>query len=92
MAGVHVPTPVSHFLQEPFGFMSEAEGFIFLSACLAGLAYGKTYWQADWSAMSRRVWHRAGKIYFIHLAVLVPVVLIAWTVRRPDDAARQSFS
>ena len=78
MAGVHVPTPVSHFLQEPFGFMSEAEGFIFLSACLAGFTFGKTYWQADWSAMSRRVWNRAGKIYFIHLAVLVPVVLIAW--------------
>jgi hypothetical protein len=32
MAGVHVPTPVSHFLQEPLGFMSEAEGFIFLRA------------------------------------------------------------
>jgi hypothetical protein len=78
MAGVHVPTPVSSILQEPFGFLSEAEGFIFLSACLAGFTYGKTYWQADWPAMSRRVWNRAGKIYLIHLAVLVPVVVIAW--------------
>lgn len=78
MAGVHVPTPVSHFLQEPLGFMSEAEGFIFLSACLAGFAYGRTYWQADWAAMSRRVWKRTGKIYYIHLAVLLPVVLTAW--------------
>ena len=78
MAGVHVPTPVSHFLQEPLGFMSEAEGFIFLSACLAGFAYGRTYWQADWAAMARRIWKRTGKIYFIHLAVVLPVVLIAW--------------
>jgi len=78
MAGVHVPTPVSRCLQEPFGFVSEAEGFIFLSACLAGLTYGKSYWLADWSAMSRRVWHRAGKIYFVHLVVLLPVVLIVW--------------
>ena len=78
MAGVHVPTPVSHFIQEPFGFMSEAEGFIFLSACLAGMAYGRTYCQAGWPAMSRRVWKRTGKIYFIHLAVLLPVVLTAW--------------
>jgi len=78
MAGVHVPTPVSHLLQEPFGFMSEAEGFIFLSACLAGFAYGNTYRQADWPAMSRRVWNRTGKIYFIHLIVVVPVVLMAW--------------
>ena len=78
MAGVHVPTPVSHFLQEPLGFMSEAEGFIFLSACLAGFAYGRTYLQADWAAMARRIWKRTRKIYFIHLAVLLPGVLIAW--------------
>lgn len=78
MAGEHVPTPVSHFLQEPFGFMSEAEGFIFLSACLAGIAFGKTYGQGGWSAMSRRVWKRAGNIYFIHLAVVVPAVVAAW--------------
>jgi len=78
MAGVHVSTPVSHFLQEPLGFMSEAEGFIFLSACLAGFAYGRTYLQSDWAAMARRIWKRTGKIYFIHLAVLLPLVLIAW--------------
>ncbi|MGO9703700.1 MAG: OpgC domain-containing protein, partial [Limisphaerales bacterium] len=78
MAAVHVPTLVSHFLHEPLGFMSDAEGFIFLSACLAGLAYGKMYRQTDWSAMSRRVWHRARQIYLIHLAVILPVVLMAW--------------
>lgn len=78
MAAEHVPTPVSHALQEPFGFMSEAEGFIFLSACLAGFAYGRTYWQNDWLAMSRRIWKRTRKIYFIHLAVVLPVVIAAW--------------
>jgi len=78
MTAVHIPTLVSHFLHEPLGFMSDAEGFIFLSACLAGLAYGKAYRQTDWSAMSRRVWHRARQIYLIHLAVILPVVLIAW--------------
>ena len=78
MTAVHIPTLVSHFLNEPLGFMSDAEGFIFLSACLAGLAYGKAYRQTDWSAMSRRVWHRAGQIYLTHLAVILPVVLIAW--------------
>jgi len=78
MATMHVPTLVSHFLNEPLGFMSDAEGFIFLSACMAGLAYGKTYKQTDWSAMSRRVWHRVRQIYFIHLAVLLPVVSTAW--------------
>jgi hypothetical protein len=78
MAGVHVPTPVSHVLQEPFGFNSAAEGFVFLGACLSGLVYGRTYKQAGWPAMSRRAWKRARLIYFAHLAVLLPVTLLAW--------------
>ena len=78
MTAVHIPTPVSHFLHEPLGFIGDAEGFIFLSACLAGLIYGKTYQQTDWATMSQRVWHRARKIYLIHLAVILPVVLVAW--------------
>ena len=77
MAGVHVPSPLSHVLQEPFGFTSAAEGFIFLSACLAGLVYGKTYLKGGWAEMSRRVWNRAKLVYIVHLAVLLPVALIA---------------
>jgi len=80
MAGVHVPTPVSHVMQDPLGYNGAAEGFIFLSACLAGIVYGRTYWQADWPAMSRRAWKRAWQIYLVHLAVLVPVVLIVWAL------------
>ncbi|MGA9779549.1 MAG: OpgC domain-containing protein [Limisphaerales bacterium] len=78
MAGVHVPTPVSHVMQDPLGYNGAAEGFIFLSACLAGVIYGRTYRQVDWRAMSRRAWKRAGQIYLVHLAVLAPVVLIVW--------------
>ncbi len=80
MAGVHAPTPVSHALQDPLGYNGAAEGFIFLSACLAGIVYGRTYWQADWAAMSRRAWKRSGQIYLVHLAVLVPIVLIVWAL------------
>ena len=82
MAGVHVPSPLSHVLQEPFGFTSAAEGFIFLSACLAGLVYGKTYLKGGWAEMSRRVWNRAKLVYIVHLAVLLPVALIAWLYAR----------
>ncbi|HXR46538.1 MAG TPA: OpgC domain-containing protein [Candidatus Limnocylindrales bacterium] len=80
MAGVHVPTPVSHVMQDPLGYNGAAEGFIFLSACLAGIVYGRTYWQADWTAMSHRAWKRARQIYLVHLAVLVPVVLVVWAL------------
>jgi hypothetical protein len=78
MAGVHAPTPVSHLLQEPFGYTSAAEGFIFLGACLSGMVYGRTYGKSDWRTMSRRVWTRARLIYVIHLAILLPVALLAW--------------
>ena len=82
MAGVHVPSPLSHGLQEPFGFTSAAEGFIFLSACLAGLVYGKTYLMHGWSEMSRRIWNRAKLVYIVHLALLLPMALIAWLYAR----------
>jgi len=78
MAAVHVPTPLSHALQEPFGYTSAAEGFVFLGAAFAGYIYGKTYRQANWAAMSGRAWRRARQIYFVHLALVVPTALIAW--------------
>lgn len=78
MAGVHVPTPLSHVFQDPLGCNGAAEGFIFLSACLAGWVYGKVYLQTNWTVTARRIWKRTRMIYWVHLAVLVPVVLIIW--------------
>lgn len=80
MAGVHSATPVSHALQDPVGYNGAAEGFIFLSACLAGIVYGRTYQQADWAAMSRRAWRRSRQIYVVHLGVLMPLALMAWAL------------
>ncbi len=80
MAGMHGSAPVSHAVQDPLGYNGAAEGFIFLSACLAGIVYGKTYRQADWTTMSRRAWKRARQIYLVHLALLVPIVLIVWAL------------
>lgn len=78
MAAVHVPTPLSHWLQEPFGYVSSAEGFIFMSAGLAGLVYGKIYGRDGWGGMARKAWLRGGKVYAAHLGVLIPMALIAW--------------
>lgn len=78
MAGMHVPSPMSDALRECFGYTSAAEGFIFLSACLAGMVYGRTYLQADWQTMSQRIWKRSRLIYFVHLGIILPAVLIAW--------------
>lgn len=92
MAGVHAPTPVSHALQDPLGYNGAAEGFIFLSACLAGIVYGRTYRQADWTAMSRRAWKRSRHIYLVHLAVLVPMALIVWALAESLPPLAAHFS
>ena len=78
MAAVHVPTPLSHWLHEPFGYIGSAEGFVFLSGGLAGLVYGKIFGRDGWHAMAHKVWRRAGKVYAIHLSVLLPIALLAW--------------
>ncbi len=92
MAGVHAPTPVSHAIQDPLGYNGAAEGFIFLSACLAGIVYGKTYRQADWTTMSSRAWKRSRQIYLVHLAVLVPIVLIVWVLADSLPPLANQFS
>jgi hypothetical protein len=78
MAGVHVPTLLSHWLQDPLGFMSDAEGFVFLSAVLAGRAYGGVYQRTDWKTMARRAWDRAKKVYLVHVSLVLAAVLVAW--------------
>ncbi len=78
MAGVHVPTLLSQWFQEPFGFTSDAEGFVFLSAVLAGRVYGGVYQRTDWKTMARRACARAKQVYFIHLALVLAAVLAAW--------------
>jgi len=79
MAAVHVPTPLSHALHEPFGFTSAAEGFVFLGACLSGYVYGKSLAQSGWATMARRVWTRAKVVYVMHIGVMMPMALVAWT-------------
>lgn len=78
MAGVHIPTPLSLVFQDPLGCNGAAEGFIFLSACLAGWVYGRALRQTDWATTSRRIWKRTRLIYFAHLVVLIPTTLIIW--------------
>lgn len=92
MAGVHVPTPLSRLCQDPVGYNGSAEGFIFLSACLAGIVFGRTYWSANWTAMSRRIWKRARQIYFVHLLTLLPITLIVWMLASRLPTLANHFS
>lgn len=92
MAGVHVPTPLSHVFQDPYGCNGAAEGFIFMSACLAGRVYGKRLQQDGWSAMAHRLGQRVRLIYFVHLGVLIPATFIIWALAAKLPPLANHFS
>ena len=71
MTITHLPTRLSSPLGQPFGYVSAAEGFVLLSAYMAGLVYGRTAVNRGVPAMSGAFWRRAFKVYACHLAVLL---------------------
>jgi hypothetical protein len=71
MTVTHLPTWFSRALGQPFGFVSAAEGFVFLSAFLVGCVYGRVAREQGYGAMRALVWRRAGKIYLAHVSILL---------------------
>ena len=70
MTLTHLPTAASHYVFQPFGFVGWAEGFVLLSAILAGRVYGAYAEQNGFSAVLKKLWGRCGKLYAYHLALL----------------------
>ena len=77
MALTHLPTRVSGYTNQPFGFVSAAEGFVFLSAFLTGSAYSASMLVRGAEHVRRRLWSRALKLYGYHLALLLFAFTIA---------------
>jgi hypothetical protein len=69
MVFVHLPTPLSGAVAQPFGFVSSAEGFIFLSALLVGRIYVREH-ALDEGGVRRHLWGRSFKLYLYHLVLL----------------------
>jgi len=59
-------------LYEYAGYVSAAEGFVFLSGMLVALVYSR-YQIKGGLILEQKIWQRAGIIYFYHLAVLLAV-------------------
>lgn len=79
MTLTHMPTGFSPLLSQPFGFVSAAEGFVLLSAVLAGRVYGARGERLGFAALRQGLWQRAGKLYLCHAALLLlAFTLIAW--------------
>lgn len=72
MAADHFGEPVFKLLYEFAGYVTAAEGFVFLSGMLVALVYSR-YHTAGGQVLERKVWRRAGVIYGYHLLVLLAV-------------------
>lgn len=87
MTMTHLPTVWTGRFDQPFGFISAAEGFVFLSAFLAGSIIERYQHQRGHSAAIQWVLGRAWRIYLFHLVLLIlAFTVVAWaaeTFQRP---------
>lgn len=72
MAADHFGEPVFDYVYEFIGYVSAAEGFVFLSGLLVALVYAR-YHTHPGLMVEKRIWHRAGVIYLYHLIILLAV-------------------
>jgi hypothetical protein len=70
MTITHVPTRFSSALGQPLGFVSAAEGFVFLSAFMAGYIFSRRAAKDGIYAMIRAFLRRVIKLYACHVAML----------------------
>jgi hypothetical protein len=66
----HLPTVLSTYVNQPFGFLAATEGFIFLSALFTGRIYFRIAEREGRGAMWRKLWMRTGKLYCYQLLLL----------------------
>jgi len=87
----HLPhNPLRRLSDGGLGFVSAAEGFVFLSGLVSGWVYGSIFVNQGLEAARRRAWHRARDIYLTHLLLYTLALLGAlcggWQIGRqfPD--------
>jgi hypothetical protein len=78
MTLTHLPTRFSDFVNSPIGFVSSAEGFVFISALLVGRLYIRETLQ-DAEGVRVKLWKRSLKIYGYHLVMLALAFTVAAT-------------
>ncbi|GAA4334699.1 hypothetical protein GCM10023144_27210 [Pigmentiphaga soli] len=71
MTSSHLPTWFAMPASEPFGFVSAAEGFVFLSAYMAGMVYTQRALRQGVPAMRRAFLRRAMVLYACQAASLL---------------------
>jgi hypothetical protein len=66
----HLPTILSTYVNQPFGFFAASEGFIFLSALFTGRIYFRIAERDGYGAMWQKLGMRTGKLYCYQLLLL----------------------
>src|SRR2546423_7044987 len=77
MALTHLPTFLPAYTNQPFGFVSASEGFIFLSALFTGRIYFRLAVHDGYPAMRRKLWMRTLRLYGYHVLLLAFAFLVA---------------
>jgi hypothetical protein len=87
MTFTHMPTSLQSALGQPLGQISAAEGFVLLSAFLAGQVYLRRGLRSGFEAMRQSLWARAGTVYRHHLGLFafgISMVLVVGMVNGRD--------
>jgi hypothetical protein len=86
MTVTHLPTWFGPHAGQPFGYVSAAEGFVFLSGLLVGRVYSRKARAQGMSAMRRALAGRALKVYGAHVALLLSLLLVFVPIAVSRDA------
>ena len=73
----HLPTVISAYVNQPFGFVSAAEGFIFLSALFTGRIYFRLAQRNGYRTMQQNLLRRTLRLYMYHAFLLGFAFLVA---------------
>jgi hypothetical protein len=77
MVLTHLPTFLPTYTNQPFGFVSASEGFIFLSALFTGRIYFRLAERDGYPAMRRKLLLRTLRLYGYHALLLAFAFLVA---------------
>ncbi|MGA2415834.1 MAG: OpgC domain-containing protein [Candidatus Sulfotelmatobacter sp.] len=85
IALTHLPTAASAWVNQPFGFVGAAEGFIFLSALFTGRIYFRIAERDGYPVMARKLWVRTLRLYGYHALLLAFAFLVAVPIASHGD-------
>jgi hypothetical protein len=85
IALTHLPTAASTYVNQPFGFVGAAEGFIFLSALFTGRIYFRMADHDGSGTMLRKLWARTARLYGYHALLLAFAFLVAVPIASHGD-------